>query len=85
MTSKKDKFKNILDKNYIWPAKYPFKFIVLSEKVDLVKKKINIEFEVKKSSNGKYSSISFEIIANSSQEIIDIYDKLKNIEGLISL
>lgn len=85
MNNKEDKFKAMLDEHHIWPTKYPFKFIILSQNIHKIKEKLDIDFEVRKSSNGKYSSISFEVLANSSQEIIDIYNKLKGIEGLMSL
>jgi len=85
MNNKEQKFRALLDEHHIWPTKYTFKFIILSENIYKIKEKIDIEFEIRKSSNGKYSSISFEVIANSSQEIIDIYNKLKGVDGLISL
>lgn len=69
-----------------YPHKYMYKFIIKTENIDDVYSIISQkEIILKPSSKGKYSSITFEIDANSSDEIIAIYERFSNIEGIISL
>lgn len=82
-----NKFKELLDQEYSWPSPYLFKFVVLAEHSDEVLKAIAIgELVSKKSSrNGKYISLSIQVVVYSSDEIIEIYKKASLVEGVISL
>ena len=42
-------------------------------------------FSVKPSRTGKYDSVSINLTVSSAQEVIDMYQKVENIEGIISL
>ena len=81
-----DSFKEKLENEYEWPSLYMFKFIVPREQegevVDLFPK---IEVSTKESSGGKYVSVTARFMANSSESIIDVYEKAQHIPGLIAL
>ncbi|QCK13442.1 DUF493 family protein [Mangrovivirga cuniculi] len=90
MTSKKEldikKFKDQLDASYQWPALYKYKFIVPSDKVDEVKALFpKTEVITKPSKKGNYVSITADIMTPSSDDIINVYLKASEIEGIISL
>ncbi len=81
-----ESFREKLDDLYDWPALYKFKFIVPNLQAKEVKGIFETgEMKEKESKNGKYISVSVQIMAQSSQEIIDYYIKAKKIEGIISL
>ncbi|RLD24506.1 MAG: DUF493 domain-containing protein [Bacteroidetes bacterium] len=82
-----DKFKDLLNKEYSWPAKYTFKFILPTgkEKIieDLFKK--DVEIKTKPSSGGKYISITIYAMMSSADEILELYQQASTITGIISL
>ncbi|MBX2961698.1 MAG: DUF493 domain-containing protein [Cyclobacteriaceae bacterium] len=79
-------FRDKLDQHYQWPTLYTFKFIVPKGKEQLVKDLLpNHSVSEKASREGNYTSLTFQIMAQSSQVIIDIYQKASAIAGLIAL
>ena len=73
-----------------WPSNYLYKFIVETEtdKID----RINTIFDnmgavinLKKSKNGKYTSVSITVDLDSPDEVIAKYKEVGAIEGVISL
>jgi hypothetical protein len=63
-----------------------FKFIVPKGKVEEVKKLFPLHTTREKSSSeGNYTSITIEIMAPSSDAVIEMYLKASYIEGLIAL
>jgi uncharacterized protein len=79
-------FREKLDKHYQWPSLYMFKFIVPTGKEEEVKKLFpNHTTQEKSSREGKYTSITVQIMAPSSDVIIEIYQRAATIEGLIAL
>jgi len=75
-----------LEEAETWPCKYLFKFIAprdIAELVVAVFEKHPVQF--RESSGGKYISISAEIDVSSVDEIIEIYEKVSLIDGVISL
>ena len=79
-------FREKLDKHYAWPAVYLFKFIVPTGKEDDVKKLFPLHDSSEKvSKNGKYTSISVQMMMPSSDAVIDVYIRAAEIEGLIAL
>lgn len=79
-------FQKKLDAVHSWPSVYTFKFIVPKPKVAEVEAYFPInEIEKKPSSKGKYVSITVRMMASSSDEIVSIYRKTSEIEGIISL
>ena len=79
-------FKQLLDDNNEWPGEYVFKFIAPKENVSDVKEVfIGHDIDIKASSKGSYHSITSRIRVSSSDEIIEIYQKAGQVEGVISL
>ena len=75
-----------LDQHYTWPALYTFKFIVPKGKEEEVKIFFpNHEATERQSKNGNYASITINMMMPSSDSVIDVYEKVSSIEGLIAL
>lgn len=81
------KFRELLDAEYSWPARYTFKFVVPSGQIDEVKQLFdtNAEIREKESSGGKYTSVTINVEMSNANQIIDIYTRASVIEGIISL
>ena len=79
-------FKEKLDNEYQWPSLYSFKFIVPKGQEEEMKV-IFYQHEVKEksSSKGNYISVTANVMAKSSDIIIDYYIKASKIEGVIAL
>ncbi len=81
-----DEFKEKLEKSYSWPSLYMFKFIVPAGKEQEVHKLFPKNVVIQKpSKNGKYISLTTEIMAGSTDQIISIYLQANRIERLIAL
>lgn len=80
------KFKALLDDQITWPDYYTFKFITKTEKKDHLTVHLS-EHKIteKLSKNGKYTSVTSRKIMNSSEEVIEIYQTLSKVEGVITL
>jgi len=83
--------KNLLDETSSWPSEYIYKFIYKSNEnnIEILKdifKDSNAHFNIKKSKNEKYTSVSVKIIAKNPDLIINNYKKVaKQIENVILL
>ena len=85
-----ERLKVELDMSNTWPAEYLFKFIVPSiadnvERVESAFDCMGAVIKTTKSKTGKFTSISFDVMIQDSQEIIDKYIELSTIKGIISL
>jgi putative lipoic acid-binding regulatory protein len=81
-----EKLKELLDESYSWPAPYLFKFIVPTTSLEELEKLISKHLMTQKpSKNGKYTSVSITVKCQSSQEVLDFYEKVSVIPGIISL
>lgn len=79
-------FREKLDQHYAWPSLYMFKFIVPSGKEDEVKKLFPTHTTTEKASReGKYTSVTVQMMMPSSNAVIAIYEQASVIEGLIAL
>ena len=79
-------FREKLEEGYSWPSLYMFKFIVPRGKEDQVAKLFpKHEVKARESNQGNYISITVQLMCNSSDEIISIYEEAHKIEGLIAL
>lgn len=79
-------FKEKLDSEHKWPTTYMFKFVVPSAKSSELRAILSTEsLQTKLSKNGKYTSFTMKKRMKSSEEVIEIYMKAKDIEGLIAL
>ena len=75
-----------LDQHYNWPSLYTFKFIVPKGKEAEVKRLFpNHEASERQSKNGNYTSVTLNMMMPSSDSVIDVYEKVSSIEGLIAL
>ena len=84
------RLKEELTNSTIWPSEYLFKFIVPSdnEKIALIEKSFDnmgAVIQTNASKNGKYTSISVNTTMKSAQAVVDKYQELSTIEGIISL
>ena len=85
-----ERLKVELDKSNSWPAEYLFKFIVptIEENIQKVENAFNCMgavIKTTKSKTGKFTSVSVDVTVKDSQEIIDKYQELSTIEGIVSL
>ena len=82
-----EKFKDLLNQEYSWPAQYLFKFIVKEvgavEVVHLFDD--SVEISQKSSTGGKYISLSIRSNMANAEEITKIYNEASKIPGIISL
>lgn len=79
-------FREKLEGHYAWPALYTFKFIVPTGKEEEVKNLfLNHTTSEKLSKNGKYTSITINMMMPSSDAVIDVYQAASVIEGILAL
>ncbi len=75
-----------LDQHYIWPSLYTFKFIVPKGKEEEVKSLFpNHEASERQSKNGNYTSVTLNMMMPNSDSVIDVYEKVAGIKGIIAL
>jgi putative lipoic acid-binding regulatory protein len=85
-----ERLKKELDLSSTWPSIYLYKFIVPSEKENILRVEeafdcMGAVIKTTKSKTGKFTSISVDVMMKDSQEIIDKYIELSTIKGIISL
>ena len=79
-------FRIKLDRHHSWPSIYIFKFIVPKGKEQEVRNLFPLHTATEKvSREGNYTSVTIQIMAPSSDVVIDIYQRASSIEGLIAL
>ncbi|WP_026950746.1 DUF493 domain-containing protein [Algoriphagus mannitolivorans] len=88
MQKKFDKagFKEKLEAVGQFPMLYMFKFIVpKGQEQEIAKLFPKNEISLKPSSGGKYVSTTIQMMVDSSDQIMDIYEQASSIEGVIAL
>ncbi|WP_310381927.1 DUF493 family protein [Flavobacterium sp.] len=85
-----ERLKTELDRSNTWPAEYLFKFIVPSINDNVLKVEdafncMGAVIKTTKSKTGKFTSISVDVTMKDAQEIIDKYQELATIKGIVSL
>lgn len=85
-----ERLKKELDLSSAWPALYLYKFIVPTDKENILRVEeafdcMGAVIKTTKSKTGKFTSISVDVMMKDSQEIIDKYIELSTIKGIISL
>ena len=89
-TSFYEKLRYRLNKTTFFPTNYMFKFIIPAD-VDKLKQIENIfngigaVIKSKSSKKGKYYSLTIMVNMDSTDEIIEKYEEVDKIEGVISL
>ena len=85
----KDRLRSRLDQVHDWPSVYMFKFILEpdQERLDAVLAIFPKESEVlrKYSTGGKYVSITVKEVMLNADEVVQRYDRVSEIEGVIVL
>ena len=84
------RFQRQLEESQKWPGLYMFKFIVKSNSkhIDKIKDLINNPtngVSLVNSSKNKFKSLTITIVMRSPIEVIDIYKKVFDFEGVIIL
>lgn len=84
------RLKSELEESTTWPAVYLYKFIVPTNatSINLVENTFNNMGAVIKtnaSKTGKYTSISVNVTMQNPDKVIEKYQELSTIEGIISL
>jgi len=79
-----------LNQNQQWPSAYLFKFIVPTDpnKIDEIELHFNnmgAVIQTHQSKTGKYTSVSIHVQMESAEAVIDKYQQVATIEGIISL
>jgi putative lipoic acid-binding regulatory protein len=85
-----ERLKVELDMSNTWPAEYLFKFIVPSvdDNVIRVEEAFNCMgavIKTTKSKTGKFTSVSIDVTVKNAQEVIDKYQEVSTIKGIVSL
>ncbi|TDQ31223.1 DUF493 domain-containing protein [Zeaxanthinibacter enoshimensis] len=84
------RLKEELTTTHTWPTDYLYKFIVPSdpEKIERIQRifdNTGAVIESRKSSKGKYTSLSVTIHLQNPDEVISKYKEVGEVEGVISL
>ena len=85
-----ERLKVELDMSNTWPAEYLFKFIVpsIDDNVFRVEEAFNCMgavIKTTKSKTGKFTSVSIDVTVKNAQEVIDKYQEVSTIKGIVSL
>jgi uncharacterized protein len=85
-----ERLKVELDNSNTWPAEYLFKFIVPSvddnvERVENAFNCLGAVIKTTRSKTGKFTSLSIDVTMKNAQEIIDKYQEVGTIKGIVSL
>lgn len=86
-----EKLKSQLYDTSLWPSEYLYKFIVISDlekivKVEAIFDNMGAVIETKESKNGKYTSVSINVLMQTPEAVIQKYKEVaEKIEGVISL
>lgn len=79
-------FKEKLENTHTFPGSYSFKFIVTPQHQKEVEALVNnADIKLRPSSGNKYISITLSKEMETSQAVIDVYNKAHTIEGIIAL
>lgn len=79
-----------LEESTSWPSDYLYKFIVLTDdekiaRIHHIYNNTGAVIDLKKSKNGKYTSVSITVNLKNPDEVIQKYKEVGAIEGVISL
>jgi len=86
-----EKLKGRLYQTASWPSEYLYKFIVISDndkiaKIEALFNNIGAVIHTTVSKNGKYTSVSINVLMRNPDSVIEKYkDVINNVEGVISL
>jgi uncharacterized protein len=79
-------FRSKLNCAHAWPCDYTLKCIITPARLDEVRAVLEgRELTLRDSSGGKYHAVTTVFPATSADEVIDLYQRLSVIEGIILL
>lgn len=79
-------FQSLLEEQVEWPSEYVFKFIVPAERADQLRALLTeATVTERESSKGTYLSVTATMQVESSDEVIQVYRSVADVEGVISL
>lgn len=80
------KFRALLEETYQWPDYYEFKFIIKTDDKHLIiSKLVGCTIHETPSKQGNYTSVSVRKLIKTTEEVIEIYELMSTIKGVISL
>jgi hypothetical protein len=80
------KFRDLLDQSYQWPDYYEFKFILkIDQRLEAINKLQGFTITETPSKKGNYISINARKLMKSTQEVLDVYEVMSTIKGIMSL
>lgn len=80
------KFRELLDDTYQWPDYYEFKFIIkVIEKNQVLDKLTGFSITETPSKQGNYISVNARKLMKTTQEVLDVYEVMSTVKGIISL
>lgn len=86
MSDNQEQFCQRLDEHHQWPCPYTFKFIVPTSSLDQLTTLFPDEkLSFRESKNGRFTSVTMESTMCSSKEVADVYKKVANVPGIMSL
>ncbi len=85
-----EKLKKSLEETTSFPTKYMFKFIIPTDEdkfkmIEAIFDNLGAVIDSKPSKNGKYTSMTILVRMNNPEEIIEKYQEVSKVEGVISL
>jgi putative lipoic acid-binding regulatory protein len=86
---KKEQLKKQLEEFHVWPSIYMYKFIFPTndDTMAQLKRKFpeEVEYTIKKSSGGKYSSVTIKEMVLKAEIIFERYEDVSSIDGIIAI
>jgi putative lipoic acid-binding regulatory protein len=81
------RFKALLESQYQWPTVYQFKFICGREQLEALKALLGpkVQLQIKESAQGKYVAVTFSRHMECSSDVIEVYQRVAVISGVIAL
>jgi putative lipoic acid-binding regulatory protein len=83
--SKWKRLKELLDDQSEWPTIFVFKLIVPRTSLDALKALVGSDLEIRPSRGGKYLGVTLKRLVDSSDAVIEVYESVSRIDGLIAL
>ncbi len=81
-----EKLKASLETSQTWPGTYLFKFIVpMDKKAELLALLPLGSIVLKESRSGKYLAVSLTSMMDSATEVVEIYQRVSTVSGIVSL
>jgi hypothetical protein len=91
VTSSREEMRALLDINHKWPSHYTFKFIVPEVEVARMREILKGALpsgeraEERPSSKGHYVSFSLTKMMSSADAVMDMYDLVRAVPGLVAI